>query len=87
MGEGLMCGTMGPNIVVIGLKIRSMEEESMNGQMVENTMENGRTTTCMGGVFIPGRMGGSMMESTLMIGNMALGSILGRIAGSIWGNG
>lgn len=54
-----------------------------SGQMEGVTRESGRTTTCMGEVFIHGKMGGGMKESTCMIRNMGMESISGQMEGHI----
>ena len=64
MGEVLICGTMDLHTVGTGLKIKLMEEVSMNGLMEEDLMVSGKTITCTGKVTIPGRTVEATMVNT-----------------------
>jgi len=79
MVRALTFGTMDPNTVESGLKIKSMEEAYMNGLMAENMMVNGKTIICMVKVFIPGKTEDVMKVNTLMIENMVLVFTLGKM--------
>ena len=56
-----------------------MGEGSTPGLMEEGLKAIGRTITCMGGAFTPGKMAGSTKESTSMTKSTAMGSTYGQM--------
>lgn len=62
-----MCGAMADNIKEIGLIIKCMEMDSINGKMAECMPANINLIKSTASVFILGQMGASMQENGLIV--------------------
>ena len=80
-------GMMALNIMESGSKIRSMVEESMNGQMADAMMENGRIITCMATESTLGRMVDDIKVNISTIESMDTVFIHGKMVDSMWATG
>ena len=78
MGKVNILGLMDQHILDLGLKTKSMAKEFINGLMVDNTPEIGKTTTWMGMVSTNIKMEGLTKEILKLIENTVKVYILGQ---------